>query len=278
MTRRRWWWLASAALVAASGCAHSEEEWQAQLRTIGELKTKLDAAQAQAQKTRADLDESTAHVEQLRQQLRAAGVDLANLDANLELQARATEEHRRRAEQMDAQRRRIELLRAGLGPLDKEGLAVTVRHNRITLELPGDALFDAGRETLKREGRAMLVKVAAVIRGDPALAGRQYQIVGHVDAAPRGVPFKDAVGLSAMRAREVLALLVQPVDKGGGGLDPGRWSAAGYGEVDPLRSNDTAEGRQANRRCEIILQPAAEEELDLRSQAPAPRPPSRSAP
>ena len=266
---RRWSeQLAVAALVAVTGCAHSEDDWQAQLRTIGDLKTRLDAEQAQAKKARADLDEITTKIEQLKQQLRTAGVDVANLDANLEAQARATEDYRRRGELLDATRRRGELLRSRLAPLSKLGLLVTVRGNRLTLQLPGDVLFDAGREALKREGREMLLKIAEVIRAEPTLEARAYQVAGHVDGAPAAGRLKDAFALSLARAREVLALLLQPADKGGGGLAPGRWSAAGYGDADPVRPDDTPEGKQANRRCEIIVQPAVEEGLDLRGLPP----------
>jgi chemotaxis protein MotB len=268
MGRRRSWWVVGAALLAAAGCAHSEDEWQAQARTVSDLRGKLDDQEAQAKKARVELDEATARVEQLKQQLRTAGVDVANLNANLETQARATEEYRRHGEQIEATRRRFELLRSKLAPLEKQGLAVTVRNNRVSVLLPGDALFDGGRETLRREGREMLLKVAELIRSDPGLSARSYQVVGHVDVAPAGGPFKDGFGLSVMRAREVLAVLLQPAGKGGGGLNPSRWSAAGYGDADPLKPNDTPEGKQANRRCEIVVQPAVEEVLDLKALAP----------
>ncbi len=263
--RRRWWWLVGPALVvAAVGCAHSEDEWQAKVRESDDLKTRLDTEQAQARKARADLDESTAKIEQLKQQLKTAGVDVSNLNANLETQARALEEYRRHGEQVDASRRRLELLRSKLSPFAKQGVAVAVRNNRLVVQLPGDTLFDSGRETLKRDGKEMVLKVAEVIRSDPSLSARAFQVAGHVDAAPAGGRFKDSFGFSVMRAREVLALLLQPADKGGGGLNPSRWSAAGYGEVDPVKSNDTPEGKQANRRIEIVIVPAVEEVLDLK--------------
>jgi len=262
---RRSWWLVGAMLVAApGGCGHSETEWQAQVRQLDALKTRLDSEHAEAQKARADLDESSTRIEQLKQQLKTAGVDVSNLNANLEAQARATDEYRRRGEQVDALRRRFDLLRAKLAPLTNQGLAVTVRNNRVIIQLPGDTLFDAGREGLKREGRLMLLKVAEVIRGDPSLSGRAYQVAGHLDAAPEGGRVKDAFARSLMRAREVLALLVQPVDKAGGGLNASRWSAAGYGDLDPLQANDSPQAKQANQRCEIIMQPAVEEMLDLK--------------
>jgi chemotaxis protein MotB len=270
MDRLSWWLLAGAlaGAVALAGCGHAEDEWQAKVHELDDLKTRLDAEQTQAKKARAELDESTARNEQLKQQLKTAGVDVSNLNANLETQARAVDELRRRGEQVDASKRRFELLRSKLAPLAKQGLAVTVRNNRIVILVPGDALFDAGRETLKRDGHDLLLKVAEVVRGDPSLSARAFQVVGHVEAAPASGRFKDGFGLSLMRAREVLALMLQPADRGGGGLSPSRWSAAGYGDADPLKSNDTPEGKQANRRCELILQPGLEEVLDLKALTP----------
>ncbi len=67
------------------------------------------------------------------------------------------------------------------------------------------------------------------------------------------------------RAREVLTFLAHPTEKGGGGLNPKRWSAAGYGDSDPVKSNDTPEGKQANRRCEIVFQPSVDDVIDLRA-------------
>jgi chemotaxis protein MotB len=264
---RRWAWLAGAALVTSPGCAHSEDEWQAQIRTIGDLKTKLDAEQAAAKKARADLDDSVAKVEQLKQQLRTAGVDVSRLDADLEAQARATEEYRRRSEQLDAARRRRDLLRARLAPLTSQGVSVVVRANRLTLQIPGDLLFDKAREALSREGREALLKIAEVIRSEPTLSSRTYEVSAHVDAVDVGGKRQDALGASLSRARQILALLLQPADKGGGGLAPSRWSAAGHGDADPVRPDDTPEAKQANRRCDIVLLPAPEEALDLRSLA-----------
>jgi chemotaxis protein MotB len=270
MVRRRssWWILGAALCVAAPGCGHSEDEWQAKLREVDDLKTKLDAEQSQNKKAHLELDDAAAKIEQLKQQLKTAGVDISNLNANLEQQARALEDYRRRADQLDAMKRRFNLLTSKLTALTKLGLTVTVRNNRMVIELPGDVLFDTGRETLKKDGRDILTKVAEVIRSDPSLASRSFQVAGHTDNAPlAGGRFKDNWGLSAMRAREVLSFLVEPADKGGGGLNPTHWSAAGYGDTDPVKSNETNDGKQANRRCELVVVPNVEEMLDLRSLA-----------
>ena len=67
--------------------------------------------------------------------------------------------------------------------------------------------------------------------------------------------------------RQVLLYLIGPTEAktGGGGLDPLRLHAAGYGETDPVVKNDTDDSRQQNRRVELVLMPDVEEMLDLKS-------------
>ncbi|APR79386.1 Flagellar motor rotation protein MotB [Minicystis rosea] len=255
--------LAGTALVAALGvgCAHSEDEWQAKLREVSDLKAEIDREKGSSKKALADGDEKLTRLER---ELRAAGIDPANVAPNAEAQARALEEHRRHAEQLEAAKKRFALLREKLAPFAKDGLAVVVRNNRIVIRLPGDTLFDNGRETLRRDGKELLSKVAEVLRNDKGLAARSWQIAGHVESGKPGGAFKDAWGMSAMRAREVVAFLVQPQDKGGGGLAAGRWSAAGYGDADPIDPGDSAEAKKQNRRCEIVAVPNVEETIELK--------------
>lgn len=257
---------AAALASAASGCGPSEEEYRAKLSEITSLQGQLAAERAQSKKAKAELDEAEVRIEQLKKQLAAAGVDISNLNANLEQQARALEDYRKRADQLEQIKKRFELLRDKLQALTKLGLNVTTRNNRMVIQLPGDVLFDSSRETLKKDGEAILLQVAEVIRNDKGLSDRSFQVAGHTDSAPlKGGRFKDNWGLSAMRAREVLTFLIQPKDKGGGGLDPAKWSAAGYGDTDPVKPNDTPENKQANRRCELVVVPNMEEMLDLKS-------------
>ena len=255
--------LVPALSILAAGCGHSEEEWQAQLDKY----SKLDAEHKGLAK---ELEAAKAHVDELEHKLRGMGVDLQDrdkklgaLNASLEEQARALAEYKARAHQLELIKARFEALRRKLDELTRLGLAVSIRHNRMVISLPGDVLFDSGRDTLKKDGQAILQKVASVVKADDQLIKRDYQVAGHTDSkALQGGPFHDNWGLSLMRAREVLLYLVG--DKGGG-LPVQHWSAAGFADTDPIANNDTDDGRQKNRRCDLIVVPSIEEMLDLKA-------------
>lgn len=251
--------LSSGAVVAAiaifvTGCGYSEAEWQAQLDKYNHLKSEDNAKLAEAQ----------GKVDDLARQLKEMGVEVSSTKADLAERQKALDEYKARAHQLELIKERFEKLKSKLDELTKLGLAVNVRHNRMVISLPGDVLFDSGRETLKKDGQAILVKVAAVIKADPQLLARDYQVAGHTDNKPfQHGPFKDNWGLSLMRAREVLVFLVDP--NKGGQLPFEHWSATGFADTDPIASNDTDDGRQKNRRCELIVSPSVEEMLDLKA-------------
>jgi chemotaxis protein MotB len=194
--------------------------------------------------------------------LRERGVNVDNLTASLEQERKALAEYQKRAEQLDQIRKRFEALRNKLQKLTQLGLKVIVRDNRMVIQLPGDVLFDSGSDKLKKEGENILRQIGEVIRGDKDLAAREFQVAGHTDSKPlKGGRFADNWGLSAMRARSVLTFLTSE----GGGLDPRKWSAAGYAETDPVAPNESEDGRQKNRRVELVVQPNVEEMLNLES-------------
>ena len=252
--------------MCVSGCGHSEEEWQAKLKEVDELKTQLQAERQAHRKTEDDYNAAKAEIDELRERLKQAGVDVQQLNASLAEQRKALEEFKRRAEQLEDIRKRFETLRSKLDSLVKLGLSVSVRNNRMVISMPGDVLFDSGRVDLKNEGERILGQVAEVIRSDAQLNARTFQVAGHTDNRPLGGgPYKDNWGLSLMRARQVLLFLITPVDKDGGGLNPLRWSAAGYGDTDPIVPNSSPENMRQNRRVELVVLPNVEEMLDLQS-------------
>lgn len=272
----------AACALSVVACGYSEDEWQAQLdkysqldgryqeeqRTHAATRAELEAAQQQVKSLSAELERQGVDLENLNRRLAEEGTEKERLSADMSQLQQALEEYKRRASQLERVRQRFEVLRQKLQSLTKMGLKVEVRHNRMVISLPGDVLFASGQDVLREEGKEVLAAVAEVIRTDSQLSQRYFQVAGHTDSQPlKGGRFGDNWGLSAMRARRVLVFLISPIDarEGGGGLDPARLHAAGYGETDPIADNSSSGGRQQNRRVELVLMPNVEEMLDLKS-------------
>lgn len=277
----RWTTVASIfTLIGVGGCGHSEKEWQAQLDKYNQLASENQAEKDAHEKTQADLDAAKMRVVQLGTELEKMGVNIDALTSQVqqsstekeqlakdleEMQA-ALAEYKKRAEALEKIKGRYEELQTKLKKLTELGLKVEIRHNRMVIRLPGDVLYESGSDKLRDEGKKVVAAVADVIRKDSTLKKRYFQVAGHTDNVPlKGGKFVDNWGLSGMRARAVLLFLIEPPEKGGGGLDVKMLHAAGYGDTDPVAANDTPDGRVQNRRVELVLMPDMEEMLDLQN-------------
>lgn len=265
--------------AVAFGCGYSEEEWQAQLDKYNRLVTKnhetedklaevnkqLEGARNRVAALEGELERLGVDLSKLNQDLASRSTELSKLSATLEEQQKALAEYKRRAAALERIKQRFERLRQKLQKLTNLGLEVKIRNNRMIISLPGDVLFESGKDKLKSDGKDVLDKIAGIINGDASLRSRYYQVAGHTDNVElKGGLFLDNWGLSLMRARQVLVYLIDP---GKGALPATRWSAAGFADTDPVASNKTEDGKQKNRRCEIVVVPSAEEMLDLKEIA-----------
>jgi outer membrane protein OmpA-like peptidoglycan-associated protein len=104
-----------------------------------------------------------------------------------------------------------------------------------------DVLFDTGSFTLKPGAREKLAKVSGILLAHPGLT---MQIEGHTDSVG-GDAFN--VKLSEQRADSVKDYL------GEQGVSLSSVTAQGFGKAEPVATNDTPEGRQRNRRVEIVV-------------------------
>src|SRR6202162_513130 len=102
-----------------------------------------------------------------------------------------------------------------------------------------DVLFDTGKYTLRPGAREKLAKVAGIILGHPGL---RIQVEGHTDSVG-GDEYNQR--LSEQRAASVRDYLVAQ------GVPATSVTAKGFGKTTPVASNDTAAGRQQNRRVEL---------------------------
>ncbi len=247
-------------------CGYSQAEWDQKVRESEELRQQLAGEKSARDKAERDYADALEEIDALRLTLSERGMSLDSLNASMQAQEKALTEYEKRMARLVQIRQQFDELRERLEELTKLGLKVEVRDNRMVILLPGDVLFDSGKDQLRSEGEAIIAQVAEVIRSDEDLVRRKFQVAGHTDNRPfQGGIFKDNWGLSAMRARSVLVLLTTPLEEEGGGLAPENWSAAGYGSTDPVASNDTEEGRARNRRVELVVQPDMAEMLNLGS-------------
>jgi chemotaxis protein MotB len=246
-------------------------------REIDKLSADLKAAKAQIADDQAKFSEASNSIDKMKEQLKAAGLGLEKSKEDAARLAQALTEYKQRADQLAVIEQRFRELRSKLDKLNAIGVKVVPRNNRLVIQLPGDILFDSGKDDLKPQGKEVLGQVAEVIRGDKDLMNRFFLVAGHTDNVkyPPGGPFKDNWLLSLSRARQVLLFLIgeNKVDPKapkkeatGGGLNPARWAAGGYGETDPVGGSvaqQTDEERKKNRRVELVVQPNVEEMLNL---------------
>lgn len=122
---------------------------------------------------------------------------------------------------------------------------VEISANKISINFSDPILFEEGSEELKPSSYPHLHRLTAVFKDLP----NPIQIEGHTDNRPpgRSLRFKSNWELSSARAFSVLQFFLRE------GVAPEKLSAVGYGEFKPIKSNDTPEGRSANRRIEINI-------------------------
>ena len=129
------------------------------------------------------------------------------------------------------------------------GVSVTRDGDNIILNMPGDITFDINQSDIKPDFQNNLDGVAMVMAEfDSTLIA----ISGHTDiTGPRDLNMR----LSEERAMSVAQYLAEQ------GVEEVRLLPFGEGPDRPIASNDTAEGRQSNRRVELVLEPIREEDL-----------------
>lgn len=132
--------------------------------------------------------------------------------------------------------------------VEKGQLQVRQYKDMLSVDLAEQIFFDSGRATLKADGKKILRKVGAALKG---YQDKIIRVVGYTDNVPVAKSLQARYPtnweLSVARATTVVRFL-QDV-----GVPPERMVASGRGEYDPVASNDTPEGRQKNRRIEIML-------------------------
>lgn len=114
----------------------------------------------------------------------------------------------------------------------------------IVIRMMGETTFDTGKAELKKEMQPLLMKIGQMLENTKG----DILIAGHTDNVPVSGKWRSNLELSLARAMAVTEFLLANTN-----LSPDRIATLGYGEFRPIASNDNPEGRQRNRRVEVIL-------------------------
>ncbi len=217
-------------------------ELEAEVET---LNTRIAALQDEKSALNAELDEARGDLELYES--RKGSLEEA-LEANRSELDELREARRQTEERLQVYRQVAEQLAS---MIEAGQLSVTIREGRMVINMDDDILFASGRTNIQNEGQEALAELAEILQD---IDGRNFLIAGHTDNVPiRSGRFSSNWELSTARAVEVVQFLQEE------GVEPRVLAAAGYGEYDPIASNEEAETRALNRRIEIVLMPSIEE-------------------
>lgn len=132
-----------------------------------------------------------------------------------------------------------------LQPLVSQGkVRVTQTARGVSVEINASVLFAPGEAKLSPESVQVLTAVAQVLKDDD----HNLRIEGHTDNIPIStIMFPSNWELSAVRASSVVRLFME------NGIAEKRMTAVGHGSNHPLLTNDTPDGRQRNRRVQLMI-------------------------
>lgn len=143
-------------------------------------------------------------------------------------------------------------LKRSLGNDSDQDVTVEVRKGVVYISISDKLLFKSGSSEVSPRAEAVLAKIARVLNDHKEL---EILVEGHTDNVPISTPvMKDNWDLSVARATSVVRTLQTKY-----GIAPNRMVAGGRGEFAPKVSNQSADGRAANRRTEIIVLPTLDQ-------------------
>ena len=236
--------------IAAEKKAAEEREAKARADAEAEAQRRQAAEQAriEAEQARLQAEQAKAEAERMRQEAQQAAADAARQKEEADKARQAALEQQRLAEAETEKARQAAAkaesektqLRAQL--LDQLNSILQTRDSaRGLIVNMSDVLFDTGSSELKPGAREKLAKISGILLAHPGLT---LQIEGHTDSVGSD-EFNQQ--LSERRADTVRDFLAEE------GVPVSSITAKGFGKSQPVASNDTAEGRQRNRRVELVV-------------------------
>lgn len=268
--------------LTLTGCVSKKKYTQLQTR-YDQLTGDYNSAQVSIAEGRSDKRSCEAMLEEARRNNTRLQAQLDALQANL---ARSLDQNRQGSvnisklvDEINASNKYIKQLVEAKSKSDSLNMVLT---NNLTRSLSRDDLRDVDIKVLKgvvyisladnmlfRSGSYEISDRAMDILGKIAKIIKDYNnydvlVEGNTDNVPISRPnIRNNWDLSNLRASSVVQVLQNRF-----GVNPSRITAAGRGEYNPIASNDTAQGRERNRRTEIIITPSLDQFMDLIDKAP----------
>lgn len=271
-----------AAAMTLTGCVSKKK--------YAELQTRYDALSSNYNESQSALAKTTADkqtIDALLQEARANNADLKrqyavlqrNLSKSLDQNSQGNVNISKLVDEINASNKYIkELVEAksksdslnmvltnnltrSLSRDDLKDVDVKVKKGVVYISLADNMLFRSGSYDISDRAMDVLGKIAKIIKDY-----RSYDVVveGNTDDVPISkTNIRNNWDLSALRASSVVQVLQTKF-----GVDPSRLSAAGRGEYNPVADNGSSDGRQRNRRTEIIITPTLDQFMELIDKAP----------
>ena len=236
----------------------AQEEIKSNLQQIKKTEQELEAVKGLNEVAQQQIKDTELKLEAAEMQVNFAQDELLKLDARkqgLQMELTESQSQMKTLRNIEAEtKRRNEIYGQFVDRLktmiDGGQLTVSIEQGRIVINLPNNVLFRSGSAKLNPDGEKALTQIAAVLG---QFSDRRFQIEGHTDNKPiKSSRFPSNWELSTSRALTVVHLLTDM------NVAPENISAAGFGEFRPRADNETKEGRQLNRRIEIIMLPNLE--------------------
>lgn len=241
---------AAAERVARARADQAAEEQRRQ--EADQARVQAEAAQADAERMKQEADQAAQAAAQQQQQAEAASAAARAQQQAAEAEAEKARQAAAQAEQ-DKAAMRAQLLAQLNAVLQTQDTA------RGLIVNMADVLFDTGSSTLRAPAREKLAKISGIVLAHPGLS---LQIEGHTDSVGSDQMNQQ---LSERRADSVRDFLIAQ------GVAGSAVTAKGFGKADPVASNDTADGRQKNRRVELVVNGEAIGKMGTGTGAAAPQ-------